>query len=369
MNRSRSFLRSHGPDVPPGEAVVATEIEWPHRGPVPCPAAPLLAGSLRQLGLRVRLAPIGPVTGATAGGSDVLAVSYVDRRGVAAGFAVAVHPAVSLAVGDVVGRWYDTLRSRRLVTAATQESCHRRCRPAGPPPRSALGDHPGPVPHPAEPVRDPAGQLCPLLDAAADDVAEYAGRGDTVVVVGRPGTGAAGVLLGRAPGRTVLLRGLDEAAALTGIDPDRVSFVVQPGMPLEDAMPAVAALRERFPRLRGQHFDILCPAASDRLAAVRSAGAGADLALVLGEPDEDSRALARASGAARVRVVSRLDQIGPETMHAVTTVVLAPAHSMPPGLDTALRHALGGLGPLSVSTCMVRTRHHPADEPALPVGC
>ena len=90
-------------------------------------------------------------------------------------------------------------------------------------------------------------------------------------------------------------------------DSRRVSYLLQPGIPVEDAAPVIAALRSRFPALHGPHPDGFCYAASDRAETVRVIASASDAVLVLGAPDApDSRrisALARDCGA-RTHVVS-----------------------------------------------------------------
>lgn len=347
------------------EVLVASDFVWPGRGLVRCDATPLLTASLRALGLRVRQGPMNLVERAKGKEADVWAVSYVDRAERAAGFAVAAHPPRAEVVGTVVERWFQALRSRRLVIAAHDSCCEWRGTLI-PEERAQPGDLTVPVQGTSEEATGPVARpgyrtvdtVCPLVGAAASDVLQYAQRGDSVVLVGRRGASTTNMLMGLAPGRTVLVEDVAAATAADGLDPDRVSFVVQPGMPLEEALPTVAALRERFPRLRGHHFSILCQVGSDRLAAVRSASHGSDLALVLGRPeDDDARALARAGESSRVRVISRLDQVTPEMLSTATTIAMAPARSMPAGLDITLRRALSGLGPLAVSLCTVRTHH------------
>ncbi|WP_158718658.1 hypothetical protein [Streptomyces griseus] len=185
----------------------------------------------------------------------------------------------------------------------------------------------------------------------------YARRGDTVVLVGES-EAAVAALKAEGPDHTVIVRSAVEAAALDVPRPERISFVVQPGLPAEEAMPVLAALRERFPLLRGHHFDALCHRSSDRTAAASVASTGADVALVLGEPaDADSARLARAClPAHRTRIVDRLDQVGPGLIESATTIALVPARTAPARLASAVERALTGLGPLTVISRSVSSR-------------
>ena len=61
-----------------------------------------------------------------------------------------------------------------------------------------------------------------------------------------------------------------------------MSYLLQPGIPVEDAGPVTAALRSRFPALHAPHPDGFCYAASDRAETIRAIASAADVMLVLG---------------------------------------------------------------------------------------
>jgi 4-hydroxy-3-methylbut-2-enyl diphosphate reductase len=316
MNRSVERRRLPASGVPAGEVWVTTGFRHPRRGLVRCPAAPAVATSLRRQGLRVREGSV-PISHGRASDAALYAVSYVDRQGNASGCAAAVNLADQAAmaiVGEAVEMWSRALRTRRALVA--MES----------PDRCAESD-----------------------SFSSMRAREFTARGDTVVQIGRSC---------RPLGNTIIVETVEDVDSLEDVDPDRLSFVVAPGLPVEDAAAVLAALRWRFPRLRGQHPDEWCYAASDRRVAVRSVAAASDLVLVLGEPDRpDLNELVRWLGTPvrRVRQISQADQLRADWLEPAATVGLVAAPSSGPELIDNVLEVLSGLGPLSVARRWVTT--------------
>lgn len=292
MKRSVERIRLSVSGVAPGERVVVTEFTHPVRGLVRCPAAPLLEPGLATA--RIGTVADGP------GDAVLHAVSYVDPEG-AVGFGIAAGAEDPVA-DEVVARWAAVLRTRRVLLADFEPDCRPDC-----------------------------------LDRMRLRLREFVARGDDVVLIAKRGHAATAAL---AVGTHVVDRP-DEVAVLPAFDPERVSFLIAPGMPIEDAARVLAALRVRFPRLRGQHPDEWCYAASDRREAVRSVARASDLLLLCGPADD-------AAG----RILTDVGEIRPEWLGGAATVGIVGG---PSALVDAVLLALSGLGPLSVARRGVRT--------------
>ncbi|MBS2550068.1 hypothetical protein KGQ19_24690 [Catenulispora sp. NL8] len=406
----------------PGEVVVATGFTWPGRGRVRCAAAPLLAESFSRRGVPVRSAPVsagadlavgspvghGPGAGLPPDGEVVVAVSYLHDELPATGFGVSVAAADSSgldAAESVIDDWAAVLRTRRLLVADVDGSCpgsrraeaviHEAVRSAAGPVavvggpvavRRAPGTPRVPdlrvvdeldqvaegttVVFPAHGVRlataahaaarglTVADATCPLVARACANVREYAGRGDTVALIGGSDLAVTATLVDQAPDRVAMVQDRADAEALAA-DPRRLSFVVVPGFPVEKAAVLVAAVRERYPRLRGHRHEVLCYAASDRAETVGSVAAASDAMFVLGTPEEaDCRevsAMASETGAT-VHVLSGVADLRPEHLASVATVGVAVTRSAPPELLTDFAEVLSGLGPLTVARRSTQTQ-------------
>ncbi len=250
--------------------------------------------------------------------------SYLDRDGQAVGFCVAAHASDDVglqAARDVVNAWSAVWRTRRAVVAPAGARC-----------------------------ADVAERLCHHATAARAEMRVFAERGDQVVVIGQSGDTALTELLHDVPGEVVVV-GPDDHVGHLRLDPDRVAYVVQPGMLVEDAARIIAALRAHYPRIRGAHPDGLCYAASDYAAAVGVVAASCDVTFILGDVAHpsvlDPFALA-AVQETQVHVIDDIAQIRPAWIAGAASVGVAPTASAAPNLAHDLLDLLSELGPLSV---------------------
>jgi len=397
--------------VSPGEVLVPTELGHPVQGPLPSPAAPLVGGTLLRKGRRIGYAPAGrcadPAAGPEGeGGATVFVATCQRRDGTTAAVAAAASPADRLAVAaarSAVEEWSAVLRTRRLVAAGSpwcggakqalgsvrgamtdRRTLHVYGELAAGP--DAIGDLAergavfvrsleevpagGTVVFPAHGVSpEVRGEAqargleiidatCPLVAGVHAEARRFAERGDDIVVIGQPAHAATAGITGQAPGKTAVVSSPARAGALRAADPRRVSYLLQPGIPVEDSVPVAAALRSRFPALRDPHPDGFCYAASDRAQTIRVIASASDVMLVLGSADSpDSRhicALARGGGA-RTHVIARADDIAPAVLSGAGIIGLAESTSASPGLAGQVTSALSGLGPLSATTRRVTT--------------
>jgi 4-hydroxy-3-methylbut-2-en-1-yl diphosphate reductase len=199
---------------------------------------------------------------------------------------------------------------------------------------------------------------CPLISWAQAEARKFAERGDDIVLVGQPGYAAVPGITGQAPGKVAIASSASSAASLQVTDPRRVSYLLQPGIPVEDSVPVTAALRSRFPALHGPHPDGLCYAASDRAQAVRAIASSCDVMLVVGSPDsQDARqlsTLARDCGA-RTHVIGRAADLSPDVLSGAGIIGLAESTSAGAAAAAQVTTAISGLGPLSVTSRRVIT--------------
>ena len=189
---------------------------------------------------------------------------------------------------------------------------------------------------------------------------DFTGRGDTIVLVAEPDNALAEQLAAdarSAGGRAEIVR---EAAttALDDVDANALSFVIVPGTRIELAAPILRGLRERFPRLRGQHPEEYCYGRSDWYETVRSVAAASECVLVLNDPAEPTDPT----------VVEVVDAIGVPCARVTDPVDLRPSQLdhraiglIPVGSVTADKRVaeaielLSGLGPLSARRRATRT--------------
>jgi len=369
MNRSRLTEELSSSSPLNGEIVVAERYTHPVRGPVDCPAAPLLVAWLRGRGVPARSGSFDRLsaTGNTAAGhaatghapTVVAATSYLDPAGQAVGLAVAAGRDDAEVATAAVSTWSAVLRTRRVILPFPS-----RPAPTDRPQGAAARPVPATRREPAVDGRSPAAgcvePACPRESSTWGAVRAYQGRGDTVLMLGtRRGRDAALRTPGGVDaGRCVPVRTLEDAGEELRPEAERLSFVVRPCAPIEEVAPLLRELRGRFPLLRGQHPDEWCYAASDRRNSLRLAAEASDLVLLLGDPlDLDPLALGRAER----RQLSTLADLRPLDLAEAGTITLADggtdadADSAVEVTVADLIGVLGGLGPLSVVRHRVRT--------------
>jgi len=126
---------------------------------------------------------------------------------------------------------------------------------------------------------------CPLVTKVHLDVARHCKAGFDVVLIGHRGHPEVEGTLGQCAadgGRMHLVEHIDEVATLAIADPDKVAYVTQTTLSVDDTAGIIDALRERFPHLIGPKKSDICYATQNRQDAVRDLAARSDLVLVVG---------------------------------------------------------------------------------------
>src|SRR5207245_3225729 len=121
-----------------------------------------------------------------------------------------------------------------------------------------------------------------------------------------------------------------EVAALTVPDPNRVAYLTQTTLSLDETRDIIEALRERFPNIQGPHAQDICYATENRQVAVKQVASEADLLLVVGSDNssnsnrlvEVARNLGRSS-----HLIENFRSIQPEWLEGVDTIALTSGAS------------------------------------------
>jgi 4-hydroxy-3-methylbut-2-en-1-yl diphosphate reductase len=123
---------------------------------------------------------------------------------------------------------------------------------------------------------------CPLVTKVHREAARFAEEGYTIVLVGHEGHEEVEGTMGEAPERIVLVQSEDDVDALEVEDPERMAYITQTTLSVDETEAIVARLRERFPAIVGPRRDDICYATTNRQAAVKQIASGCDLMLVIG---------------------------------------------------------------------------------------
>jgi 4-hydroxy-3-methylbut-2-en-1-yl diphosphate reductase len=123
---------------------------------------------------------------------------------------------------------------------------------------------------------------CPLVTKVHREVVKFAGEGYTIILIGHAGHEEVEGTMGEAPEHTVLVETEQDADRLEVADPDKVAYVSQTTLSVDETRAIIVRLRERFPAIIGPRTDDICYATTNRQAAVKQLAQQCDLVLVIG---------------------------------------------------------------------------------------
>ena len=142
---------------------------------------------------------------------------------------------------------------------------------------------------------------CPLVTKVHVEAKKFAADGYTIVLVGHAGHEEVEGTMGEAPEHIVLIETEADVDALEVDDPDRVAFISQTTLSVDETRAIIARLREKFPNITGPRTDDICYATTNRQMAVRQMAGECDLVLVIGSSNSSNSnrlvEVARAHGA------------------------------------------------------------------------
>ena len=192
---------------------------------------------------------------------------------------------------------------------------------------------------------------CPLVTKVHVEVAKKLRDGYEIVMIGHHGHPEAEGTMGQAAGGMHLVETLADVASLSVASPERLAYVTQTTLSVDDAKAMVAALKARFPGIRGPKKDDICYATQNRQDAVKFMAPQCDVVIVVGSPNSSNsnrlREVAEHIGAQAYMVDSAAD-LRPEWIAGKRRVGVTAGASAPEVLVREVVAALRALGAHSV---------------------
>jgi 4-hydroxy-3-methylbut-2-en-1-yl diphosphate reductase len=197
---------------------------------------------------------------------------------------------------------------------------------------------------------------CPLVTKVHHEVRRFAKDDFDILLIGHEGHEEVVGTSGEAPERITIVDGPESVAAVDVRDPERVVWLSQTTLSVDETMQTVDALRERFPMLQAPPSDDICYATQNRQAAVKMIAPQVDLFLVVGSANSSNSVrmveVAAAAGARSAYLVENADAIDDAWLDGVTTVGLSSGASVPEILvrgvtDWLARHGYGDVEEVS----------------------
>jgi 4-hydroxy-3-methylbut-2-en-1-yl diphosphate reductase len=123
---------------------------------------------------------------------------------------------------------------------------------------------------------------CPLVTKVHVEAKRFAAEGYTIVLIGHEGHEEVEGTMGEAPDQIVLVQSEEDVDALELDDPQKVAYISQTTLSVDETRAIINRLRERFPAIIGPRTDDICYATTNRQAAVKQLASVCDLVLVIG---------------------------------------------------------------------------------------
>jgi len=184
---------------------------------------------------------------------------------------------------------------------------------------------------------------CPLVTKVHQEARKFAGEGYDIVLIGHEGHEEVIGTMGEAPRAIHLVGNEREAAAVKIADPDKVAYLTQTTLSVDETQSVIGVLRDRFPVLAGPRSDDICYATQNRQSAVKELADECQLILVIGaENSSNSKRLvevARSLGCAS-HLIAEASAVDPAWFEGVESVGVTSGASAPEWLVDELVEAL-----------------------------
>jgi 4-hydroxy-3-methylbut-2-en-1-yl diphosphate reductase len=173
---------------------------------------------------------------------------------------------------------------------------------------------------------------CPLVTKVHVEARKFAEQGYTIVLIGHQGHEEVEGTTGEAPGSIVLVQTAEDVDELEVPDPNRVAYITQTTLSVDETLEIIARLRQKFPSIAGPKSDDICYATTNRQIAVKQLARECDLVLVIGSTNSSNSnrlvEVARELGTASHLIDNSL-QVQEEWLEGVETVGITSGASAP----------------------------------------
>lgn len=188
---------------------------------------------------------------------------------------------------------------------------------------------------------------CPLVTKVHLEARKFAKQHYTIVLIGHKDHDEVIGTLGEAPDETALVSNVEDVDRLNVKDPDRVGYITQTTLSLDETRDIVIRLKEKFPKIQGPAAQDICYATENRQVAVKAVAPLCETLLVVGSQNSsNSRRLVEVCEQLGVpaHLIDDLTEVKPEWLASVNTVAVTAGASAPENLVEALVEFLHGQG-------------------------
>jgi 4-hydroxy-3-methylbut-2-enyl diphosphate reductase len=175
---------------------------------------------------------------------------------------------------------------------------------------------------------------CPLVSKVHIEAARHHQNGLQMVMIGHAGHPETLGTMGQLPeGEVLLVETVADVARIAPRDPERLAFITQTTLSVDDTAAVVAALQARFPAIVGPQKEDICYATTNRQQAVKAMAPGIEALLVIGAPNSSNSMrlveVGRTAGCAYAQLVQRAGDIDWRALHGIRAVGVTAGASAP----------------------------------------
>ncbi len=174
---------------------------------------------------------------------------------------------------------------------------------------------------------------CPLVTKVHREAARFAREDYDIILIGHVGHEEVEGTFGHAPQHIQIVDGPEDVDKVVVRDPDRVVWLSQTTLSVDETMETVSRLRQRFPNLSNPPSDDICYATQNRQAAVKAIAPSADVVVVVGSENSSNSVrlveVALESGAKAAYRVDYASELKPEWFQKAETIGITSGASVP----------------------------------------
>src|SRR5690625_599442 len=175
---------------------------------------------------------------------------------------------------------------------------------------------------------------CPLVSKVHIEAERHSARGLQIVMIGHEGHPETIGTMGQLPkGEVILVETVEDVAVIEPRDPEKLAFITQTTLSIDDTAEIVAALQARFPEIVGPHKEDICYATTNRQAAVKEMAPEIEALLVVGAPNSSNSQrlveVGRAAGCPYAMLVQTAADIDWRAIEGVRSIGLSAGASAP----------------------------------------
>ncbi|EPX76958.1 4-hydroxy-3-methylbut-2-enyl diphosphate reductase [Litoreibacter arenae] len=175
---------------------------------------------------------------------------------------------------------------------------------------------------------------CPLVSKVHIEAERHHSNGLQMVMIGHAGHPETVGTMGQLPeGEVILVETPEDVATITPRDPEKLAFITQTTLSVDDTADVVAALQARFPAIIGPHKEDICYATTNRQEAVKAMATKTSAMLVIGAPNSsNSRRLVEVgakTGCTYAQLVQRATDIDWRALDGIDSIGITAGASAP----------------------------------------